>query len=248
MNYCVITAGGTGTRMGEKYRETPKQFLEVEGKPVLFYCVETANSNEDLDNIIIVTLEDYIPFVEQKVKEYGLDKVSAVVTGGSSLKRSIYEGYREARRQGAKDDDIIVNIDGVRPFVFSSVITDAIKSATEKGPTLSAIPNKTGDYMVEDDMQVCEFFTKNTVYAGGTPAAQKFSDLEFAYTTATERGILDDERYGTCYISLLRTLGRKVYIVEDLELMNLKITTPDELYIFKAIMKIRKEEAENDAK
>ncbi len=245
MNYCVITAGGTGTRMGEKYRETPKQFIEVEGKPVLFYCVETANSNEDVDEIILVTLEDYIPYVWEKVKEFGLDKVTAVVPGGSSLKRSIYEGYKAARERGAKDDDVMVNIDGVRPLVYSSVISDVIKSAKDKGPTLSATPNKTGDYMVKDDMEVCEFFSKNMIFAGGTPAAQKFSDLEFAYTTAEGRGILDDERYGTCYISLLRTLGRKVYIVEDLELMNLKITTPHELYIFRALMKINKEEEAN---
>ncbi|MCO8194450.1 MULTISPECIES: 2-C-methyl-D-erythritol 4-phosphate cytidylyltransferase [Anaerofustis] len=241
MNIAIITASGRGTRMGEEYKDSPKQFLDVEGKPVLFYCLEKFENNNNIDAIIIVTLKDYISFVQDKVNEYDLKKVKAIVQGGDTLKQSIMKGFEKAKDFMSSEDDTIVIHDGVRPMVFDSVITDIIKSAKEKGPSLTGIPNKTGNFMITENSEVNKFYTKNQVYAGGTPQALSAKDLQYAYNEGIKRNILDDENYGTCFISLLYTLGKKIYIVQDKELMNLKITTPAELEIFRAIIRIREE-------
>lgn len=241
MNIAIISASGRGTRMGEEYKDSPKQFLDVEGKPVLFYCLDVFEQNLDIDVVIIVTLDEYIPFVQEKIKEYDLKKVKGVVKGGKTLKQSIFNGFMKANEFIESEDDIIIIHDGVRPLVFSSVISDTIKSAKENGPSLTGIPNKTGNFLINSDCSVKEFHSKNEVFAGGTPQALSVRDFHYAYNEGNRRNILDDENYGTCYISLLYTLGKKIYIVNDKELMNLKITTPSELEIFRAIMRIRKE-------
>ena len=242
MNIAIITASGIGTRMGEKYKNSPKQFIEVEGKPVLFYCIEHYDKHPEIDAIIIVTLKDYIPFVEDKIKEFNLKKIVGVVPGGKTVKKSIKNGYDKAKELKINEDDIILIQDGVRPIVFDTVISNVIQSVKENGPTLPGIPNKTGNYIIAENKEVKERFSKNQIFAGTSPQSMTIKDFEFTYNKAMEKDILDDERFSTCYVSLAHTLGKKIYIVEEEELMNLKITTPAELEIFKAIMRIGKEE------
>ena len=242
MNIAIIAAGGIGTRMGEKYKNLPKQFIEIEKKPILFYCIEAYDNHPEIDAIIIVTLKEYIDYVKEELDKHNFKKIKGLVPGGNTVKKSIKNGFDKALELNLNDDDIILIHDGVRPIVYDSVISDVIKSVKENGPTIPRIPNKSGNYILSPKGYVEKIFTKNQIYTGTSPQSMTVKDFKDTYKKATKKEILDDERYSTCYVSLAHSIGKKVYMVEEKELMNLKITTPAELEIFRAIIRNRNDE------
>ena len=104
MNFALILAAGTGSRMGNT--DKPKQFLPIYGKPLMVHTIEAFEINDEVDAIIISTNEEYIDDVKVMCKQYDLGKVKAVVAGGSTRQISVYNGLKGVIEAGAKDDDI----------------------------------------------------------------------------------------------------------------------------------------------
>ena len=94
MNIAVIFAGGSGTRMTNA--DKPKQFLLVHGKPIIVHTIEIFQKHPEIDGIVVACLVDWIPYVEEMKKRYGLDKIGAIVPGGETGQMSIYSGLKAA--------------------------------------------------------------------------------------------------------------------------------------------------------
>ena len=82
MNIAVIFAGGSGVRMGAGI---PKQFLEINGKPIIVHTLELFENHNDIDKIYIVMLKDYIPYMNKLVKKFAISKVCGIVEGGAAV-------------------------------------------------------------------------------------------------------------------------------------------------------------------
>ena len=106
MNIALILAAGTGSRMGNS--DKPKQFLLVQGKPLMVHTIEVFDVNPNIDKIVISTNEEYVEEVKLMIKQYDLTKVAKVVAGGATRQISVYNGLQGCKEIGAKDDDIIV--------------------------------------------------------------------------------------------------------------------------------------------
>ena len=117
MNIVVVVAAGSGTRM--KTINEPKQFIRVNDKPLMIYSLETFNIHPRIDAIIVVTNEQYIKDVESMCKEYKLNKVKAVVKGGSTRQESVFNGLEKAMSLSQSKDDIVLIHDAARPLVAS---------------------------------------------------------------------------------------------------------------------------------
>ena len=129
MNYAVIFAGGTGTRMNTKTR--PKQFLKLHGKEIIIYTLEHFENHPDIDGISVVCIEGWIEYLKKLIKKYQLTKVKWVSPGGSTGQESIFKGLNAMR--GEIDEESIVLIhDGVRPIIDEELITQNIETAKEK--------------------------------------------------------------------------------------------------------------------
>ena len=89
-NVAVIFAGGTGNRMNTVSR--PKQFLELRGKPIIIYTLELFDNHPEIDGIVVVCLESWIPFLEKQIKKFEINKVVEIVPGGETGQSSIYNG------------------------------------------------------------------------------------------------------------------------------------------------------------
>ena len=96
-NVALIFAGGTGQRMNTRTR--PKQFLELHGKPIIIYTLEAFEDHSEIDGIIVVMLESWIPYTKELIRKYNLKKVKDVVPGGASGQDSIYNGLCAAARR-----------------------------------------------------------------------------------------------------------------------------------------------------
>ena len=149
MNIALIFAGGFGNRMCTKSR--PKQFLEYNGKPIIIYTLELFDNHPDIDGIVVVCLENWIPFLQKMLKKFEIDKVVKIVKGGSTGQESIYNGLIATEEiSGNQNDTIVLIHDGVRPLITEETITDNIRTVREKGNCITSVP-ATESFIVKHD-------------------------------------------------------------------------------------------------
>ena len=137
MNYALIFAGGTGQRMNTKTR--PKQFLELHGKPIIVYTIEAFENHPDIDGVVVVCLEAWIPFLRKKLEHYDISKVIDVVPGGVTGQESILNGLRALEMHVGRDHNVLVH-DGVRPLVSAETISGCVESLERNGNAISVTP------------------------------------------------------------------------------------------------------------
>ena len=165
MNIAVIFAGGSGTRMTNA--DKPKQFLMVHGKPIIVHTIEKFQKHPEIGGIVVACLEDWIPYVLEMKKRYGLDKLGAVVPGGETGQMSIYNGLKAAAEvYGHSDHDantdgdfdgtigeqnIVLIHDGVRPLIDEKVISDNIAAVKKYGSAITCTPATETVILVGDE-------------------------------------------------------------------------------------------------
>ena len=134
----VIFAGGTGMRMNSKI---PKQFLEVDGKPIIIHTLEFFEKNENVDDIVIVCKEDWIDYLKEKLSVFSITKVISVISGGKTGQLSRYYGIKELEKKlSTLDDTIVMMHDGVRPLINDDLINRNIQTVRENGNSVTIAP------------------------------------------------------------------------------------------------------------
>lgn len=230
-NVAVIFAGGTGQRMNT--RTKPKQFLELHGKPVLVYTLEQFQQHSMIDGIVLVMLESWIGHCRELIELYRLDKVTAVVPGGETCQMSIFRGLSKAREMYSEDSVVLVH-DGVRPLIDEETITKAIRCAREYGSAITVSPAVETITVQDGDGIVGQIIDRSKCQLAKAPQCFRLGDILRAHHKALEDGKID-------YIdsaSLMRSFGYTLHTVEGTP-ENIKITTPGDFYIFRAIMDAR---------
>ena len=136
MNIAVIFAGGVGKRM--RTVEKPKQFIEINNKPIIIYTLEHFENNDEIDAIVIACLESWIPYLKELIEKFNIKKVKKIVPGGETGQLSIYNGLCAAKEISKTDKDIVLIHDGVRPLINSSLLTKNIECVKENGSSITA--------------------------------------------------------------------------------------------------------------
>ena len=113
MNIAIIFAGGSGVRMGAG---VPKQFLEINGKPIIIHTLQLFQYHKMIDKIYVSILKDYVDYMKELVDDYHLSKVVSVIPGGETAQDSIYNALKKAESENP-DDSVVLLHDGVRPFL-----------------------------------------------------------------------------------------------------------------------------------
>lgn len=227
-NMALIFAGGTGQRMNT--RTVPKQFLELHGKPILVYTLEQFQWHPLVDGIIVVVLEKWIGHSFELVKRYRLDKVRAIVPGGDSGQASIYNGLKKATEIYPPDSTVLIH-DGVRPLVDEKTITAAIECVKAYGSAVtvsSAIETIT---LADDTGKVGKIIDRSKCKLAKAPQCFILRDIIMAHEQANKEGKKDFIDSA----SLMHHYGYDLYTVEGSQ-ENIKITTPSDFYIFRAIV------------
>lgn len=231
MNVAVIFAGGSGNRMHTKSR--PKQFLEYNGKPIIIYTLELFDNHPMINGIIVVCIEDWIPFLEKMLKKFEINKVVKIVKGGYSGQESIYNGLVAAEEVTKNASDTIVLIhDGVRPLITEETITDNIKTVKEKGNCITCIP-ATETFIVKQEDGSLEIPTRDNSLIARAPQSFYLNDIIGAHRKAQKEGRADF--IDSC--TMMSYYGHKMNtIIGPME--NIKITTPTDYFIFKAMVEV----------
>jgi 2-C-methyl-D-erythritol 4-phosphate cytidylyltransferase len=217
----IIPAAGRGKRIGAS---VPKQFLEIQGRPLLYHTLTVFASCKLIDYVVLVMPRaDVDEMGEDWLNKYEI--VREVVVGGEQRQDSVYNGFSSLE----KGTDIGVVHDGVRPFTTPQMIIATVEAAQQHGAAITAIP-------VSDTVkQAADGFVKQTVSRDGlwrvqTPQAFQCGLLQQAFKKAKK-----DSYYGTDEGSLVEYLGERVKIVPGSEL-NIKITRKEDLVLGESLL------------
>lgn len=236
MNIAVIIAGGIGTRMGQ---DLPKQFINVYDKPVLIYTLESFQKHPQVDAIELVCIDGWHDIVWAYAKQFNITKLKWIVSGGKTGQESIRNGVF-ALEGRAKAEDIIVIHDGIRPLVEPSVLSDVISKCSQYGNAVTSMPYNEQIFVVdkEDETTTTEYIPRETLRRVSTPQAYRFDLLDSKYHEAFEKEI---GIYGSHYTNTMMVeLGVRLHFAAGSD-KNIKLTTKDDLEMFKAYLKADKD-------
>ena len=234
MNIALLTAAGNGNRM---HQDIPKQFLHVDNKPVIIHTMEAFQLHPSIDAMIVITLESWSEVVWAYAKQFGITKLRWVVPGGETGQDSIRNGL-DALKKELPDEDIVVMIhDGNRPLVTSEIISDSFATFSKYGNAVAAIPCTEVVFESENGFSSCTSTEREKLFRTQTPHTYYLNDILNAHEEAAKRGIAGTA--ASCM--LMKELGQTTYFSKGSE-ENIKITTPDDLKIFKAILHTRQED------
>lgn len=238
MNIAVIFAGGVGSRMNSKDR--PKQFLLVHGKPIIVHTIDIFHDHSDIDGIIVVCVSDWIDYMEEMKYRFRLDKIDKIVPGGETGQMSIYNGLKAAEEIYGLDDNIVLIHDGVRPLITKQLITDNIECVKAHGSAITCSPAKETVALIDGENGIDEIVPRDRSRIAKAPQSFYLKDI----IEAQEKSIADGNTNMIDSCTLMRYYGNKLYAVEGSS-ENIKITTPDDFYTFRAIYDARENEQLN---
>ncbi len=220
MNIAVIFAGGIGKRMNSN--GTPKQFLKLNDKEIIIYTLEIFENSKEIDGIVVSCLEEKIMELQELVKKYNLKKVIKIVKGGETGQESIYNGIIAAKEISKNENSILLIHDGVRPLINQKVISDSINCVEKNKNAIIVAP------------AIENIYERSTCFMARAPQSFYLRDILEAHEKARK-----DKREFIDSASLMKYYGHKLYIVEGPS-ENIKITTPIDFYMFKAIKELQK--------
>ncbi len=230
MNVALLTAAGSGTRMR---LDIPKQFLHVEEKPVIIYTMEAFQNHPSIDAIIVVTIDAWSSVLWAYAKQFGITKLRWVVPGGDSGQASIRKGLDVLSKE-LTDEDVVLVHDGNRPLVSSQIISDSLATFARCGSAVAAIPCTEVVFESDDGISSMVSTPRERLLRTQTPHTYRLGDLYGAHLEAEKRGITNTA--ASCM--LMKELGKMTYFSKGSE-ENLKITTQEDLKIFRALLKLR---------
>lgn len=229
-NIAVIFAGGTGKRMNNASR--PKQFIELNGKPVIIYTLELFENHPQIDGIVVVCLESWIEFLKQQLYKFHIQKVSSIVPGGASGQKSIYNGLERANELYGGDVAVLIH-DGVRPLITEQTITDNIETVAQYGNCITCVP-ATETFMVRQEDGSLKLPARKDSLLARAPQSFILQDIFDAHNKAISEGKTDF--IDSCM--LMSHYGYQMHTVIG-PMENIKITTPTDFYVFRAMIAAR---------
>ena len=234
MNIALIIAGGSGHRMNQ---DIPKQFINVYDKPILIYTLEGFQRHPEVDAIEVVCLQGWENILWAYAKQFNITKLKWVVNGGTTGQESIRNGVY-ALEGKCNDDDIVIIHDGIRPLVDETVLSDVIVKCMHYGNAVTSLPYNEQIFKIKDEISTVEYIPRETLRRVSTPQAYKFGKLDWAYHEAFEKEI---GIYGSSYTNTMMVdLGETLYFAAGSD-KNIKLTTKDDLEIFKSYLKMEKD-------
>lgn len=229
MIVAIVLSGGTGSRVGG---EIPKQYIEVSGKPVLLYCLETLDKSEYIDKIQIVAEDCWQDRVLGWLKDAGIcDKLLGFSQPGENRQGSIYNGLQDICDL-AEDDDYVFICDAARPLMSLELIKKSVDAMDGYDGVIPVLPMKDTVYLSKDGDSISSLLDRDEVFAGQAPETFLYGKYCRANKQLFDEGRLD-EINGSTEPAVIA--GMKMHLIQGDE-RNFKITTMADLERFKEIV------------
>ena len=228
----LIFAGGTGKRMNTK--TLPKQFLELHGKPIIIHTIEHFESHPEIKDIVVVCVDGWLDYCRDLLARFNIKKVSQVVPGGETGQMSIFNGLEALREKYQGNDDYVLIHDGVRPLIDGETISKNIESVKKYGTAITVKPVIETVVQVDEEDIINNVIERSTCQTAVAPQSFLLSEIYSLHMRAQAEKLFDMTDSAT----LARYFGLPLHTVMGGS-ENIKITTPSDFYIFRAIYEAR---------
>lgn len=222
-------------------KSRPKQFLDLNGKPIIIYTLELFDNHPDIDAIVVACIESWIPFLEKQLRKFEINKVVKIVPGGESGQASIYNGlcaaeaYIKSKNVASEDTTVLIH-DGVRPLITEETITDNINKVAEVGSCITCIP-ATETLVVKQHDGSLEIPSRADSLIARAPQSFLLSDI----LTAHRRAIDEKKNDFIDSCTMMSHYGYRLgTIIGPME--NIKITTPTDFFVLRAMVKVHEDQ------
>ena len=236
MNIAIIIAGGSGQRMQQ---DIPKQFLNVNDKPVIIYTLESFQRHPQISGIVVVCLRGWEDVLTAYAKQFNIDKLKWIVQGGDTVQESIRNGVNSLADY-LNPDDIVIIHDGIRPMVEDFVLSDVIVKCKEFGNAVTSLPYNEQIFVInqENPSTSNQYISRDILRRVSTPQAYKYEKLKWAYDKASTENIgIQGPTYAN---TLMVDLGETLHFAAGSD-KNIKLTTKDDLELFKSYIRMDKD-------
>lgn len=233
-NIAAIFAGGSGVRMNTKSR--PKQFLELNGKPIIIYTLELFDNHPDVDAIVVACIESWIPFLKKMLRKFEINKVVDIVAGGQTGQDSIYNALCAAERYAGDDDATVMIHDGVRPLITEQTITSNLRTVEAHGSCITCVP-ATETFIVTKPDGSLDIPSRANSLIARAPQSFKLKDIIAAHRQA----IADNRHDFIDSCTMMSHYNHHLATVMG-PMENIKITTPTDYFLFRAMVKVHEDQ------
>ena len=237
MNIAIIFAGGTGQRLKSVQDSTPKQFLKIHNKPIIIHTLELFQEHPQIDKIYIAIHPDYYDYMGELVKHYYITKTAGIVNGGETGQESIYNALKLAQSQNP-DDSIVLIHDGVRPNITPEVITQNIECATKNGNAITSTSCFETILISENGVNPKHVPYRKHTYSAQAPQSFRLGEIIQAHEQTRKINPNYADIVDSC--TLYKTLGKETFMIKG-NRGNIKITTIEDLYILRALIRYRED-------
>lgn len=209
----------------------PKQFLELNGKPVIIYTLELFDNHPEIDGIVIACLKEWIPYLEKQLRKFEINKVGCIVPGGETGQESIFNGLTAARDVYGEDCNVLIH-DGVRPLITAQTISENIESVNSRGNCITCVP-ATETVVVNRAEGGPYIPLRSDTIMARAPQSFRLREILGVHERARSEGRSDF--IDSC--TMMSHYGYEIHTIMG-PMENIKITTPTDFFIFRAMVEI----------
>lgn len=235
MNIALIIAGGAGNRMGQ---DIPKQFMHVDGCPIIIHTMKCFQQHPDIDNIAVVCLNGWNTVLQAYANQFNITKLKWIFPGGSTGMESIHNGIYGLKEKGCADDDLVLVHDSVRPLLSQDIISSNIAICKAYGYAVTGIQCREAILESHDGFTSNTSIPRDSLIRTQTPQTFRLGNIINIHEKAKEMGITNS--VASCTL-IAEVGGNEMHIVPGSE-KNIKVTTVEDLEILKALMHTQKDE------
>lgn len=230
----LLLAGGQGCRM---HSLRPKQFLTVEGAPVLAYPLRTFQHHDEIDRIYVVCAPEWSDFVERLAEEEGISKFVRTIPSGTASIDSIRNGIEGIRQDYGESSPIVMLHEAVRPLVSDETVSLNLKTFRTYGNAVTAIRSHEAYMVSSDGISSSAGIPREQLFRAQTPQTFFLNDIEEAFTRAEQAGLPASQ---SLYTLMTEVCGEKPLYIAQGDATNFKLTLPEDIELLKAILSYRR--------
>jgi len=224
----LVFAGGSGTRMCQK-DGIPKQFIEVDGTPILIHTLRRFQECSSIDLIYVVVPSGWVDYMIELVISFSISKVALVVPGGGTALESIFHGLKQMVNDGIPGESIVAIHDGVRPIINRELIMNNVQIAQDKGNAITSIPAfETVALKKGRDDLVKKVVNRKKAFVLQAPQTYHLSDVYETNLRAQQDNVMQNF---VDQANMQYHYGKPQHLIEGFR-GNIKITIPDDVRYF----------------
>ena len=227
----LILAGGSGSRMNMC---CPKQYLKIDGIPIIVHTIRKFQDSEEISSIIVVCAKEWVQYVKDLCVKYGLGKVGYIVEGGKTSYDSLHYGI-EAINNNYPNNPIVLVHESVRPLVTSDIISENIRICMEHGKAVSAITGNEAIAYSDDGCSASVFYDRSKMFAIQMPQSYRLSELVEVFGEAEKKGIKSQSLN-----TLMVEMNHVPLFFSKGSHMNIKLTNQEDIPLFEYLFHVQK--------